>query len=200
MDNDSSLVLSDPIDAIWLQMEGEPDEWYERFSTYYLQLGPSRNLTRAYVRYLASENPEQAAIVLSKPHYVNTPQKWSEIARVWNWRDRAEAFDLFTASENYAFVERARNYLMRSTEAAAETLVKNLDNPRHAVAAAKEILDRGGVPGARVVGVGRIDPYTADDLKRAEQALIEWEERIRGGRIIDADADGDDGTDVGSQD
>ena len=52
------------------------------------------------------------------------------------------------------------------------------------MAAAKEILDRGGLPGTHLVGVGRIEPYTADDLRKAEADVSDWEKRIRGDTVV----------------
>lgn len=74
--------------------------------------------------------------------------------------------------------------MLQSTEAAARALVENLKNPRLAVAAAKEILDRGGLPGTHLVGVGRVEPYTADDLRSAEEAVNKWEKQIRGDTVV----------------
>lgn len=180
----NDLIRGDTVDIVWLQRDGEPTEWYRRFMSFYLPLGPSRNLTRAYLRCLESEEPEKALAKKAAKGYINTSPQWSEIARMWHWRDRAEAFDLYTASENFSYVDKARDILLQSTEAAARALVENLKNPRLAVAAAKEILDRGGLPGTHLVGVGRIEPYTADDLRKAEADVSDWEKRIRGDTVV----------------
>lgn len=180
----SNLVRMETVDIVWLQQDKEPDSWYRRFMSFYLPLGPSRNLTRAYLRCLESEEPEKAFAKKSAKGYINTSPQWSEIARTWHWRERAEAFDLYTAGENFSYVDKARDILLQSTEAAARALVENLKNPRLAVAAAKEILDRGGLPGTHLVGVGRVEPYTADDLRSAEEAVNKWEKQIRGDTVV----------------
>lgn len=180
---------SEKIEIPWLQMEGEPDQWYRMFMAYYLTLGPSRNLTRAYLRCMEKERPHKKQV--TEGTNLSVMVEWSEAARLWKWRNRAEAFDLHSSSENFLYVDKARDILIQGTVKAAETLIAALDVPRTAVAAAKEILDRGGLPGTHLIGVGRIEPYTADDLHRAEQDLEEWENKIRG-KVIDVDASSSD--------
>lgn len=188
----SDLVKTDSIDIVWLQEAEEPTLWYRRFMAYYLPLGPSRNLTRAYLKYLTAECPEIAIQKKASRGYINAAASWSEKAREWHWRMRAEAFDLYTSSENFSYVDKARDILLQGTEAAARALIESLKSPRLAVAAAKEILDRGGLPGTHLVGVGRIEPYTADDLHRAEQDVANWEKQIRGSdTIVDANVSSD---------
>lgn len=178
---------SDSVEIAWLQMPEEPEGWYNRFVAYYLPLGPTRNLTRAYLKFLATNNPKQLDKVNASGNIVSG---WSEHANLWHWRERADAFDLYNASESFAYVDKARNILLQGTEAAAQALVENLKSPRLAVAAAKEILDRGGLPGTHLLGVGRVEPYTADDLHKAEKEVAEWEKQIRGDIvIIDANPD-----------
>jgi len=174
--------------APWLQVDDEPIMWYRRFMMYYLPLGPNRNLTRAYFKWLETEKPEQAAKMKATRAFVNTSRNWSVQARTWKWRERAEAFDLHCSSEIFGYVDQARETLMKSANEAAEALVSNLTSPRLGVSAAKEILDRVGLPSTHLVGVGKIDPYSADELHRAEREVADWEKEIRG-NIIDGEAD-----------
>lgn len=182
----SNLVPTESIKANWLQEPGEPSLWYRRFMLYYLPLGPSRNLTRAYMKCLEAEEPEKAAKKKASKHYVNAMSNWSDKSREWKWRERAEMFDMYNVGEYLAYVDQARETLMRNAQMAAQALVANLDNPRLGVAAAKEILDRVGLPSTHLVGVGKIEPYSADDLKKAEAEVADWENKIRG-RVIDVD-------------
>lgn len=76
----SNLVRMETVDIVWLQQDKEPDSWYRRFMSFYLPLGPSRNLTRAYLRCLESEEPEKAFAKKSAKGYINTSPQWSEIA------------------------------------------------------------------------------------------------------------------------
>lgn len=180
----SDLIRSETIDIVWLQQDEESDLWYRRFMAYYLPLGPSRNLTRAYVKYMSVEKPESATVAKAAQGHVNIVSSWHEHAHLWHWRERAEAFDLYNAGENFSYVDKARDILMQGTEAAAKALIDSLKSPRLAVAAAKEILDRGGLPGTHLVGVGRVEPYTADDLHKAEKDVADWEKQIRGDSVI----------------
>lgn len=178
------------ISVPWIQMDDEPDMWYRRFMMYYLTLGPTRNLTRAFIKYLETEQPDAATLVRADSKFVNISRAWSSTARQWKWRERAEAFDLHSSTEIFAYVDRARDTLLKNADEAAQALVKNLTNPRLAVAAAKEILDRAGLPGTHLVGVSRVEPYTADDLRKAETEVADWERQIRGD-IIDVDKEAD---------
>lgn len=181
----SDLIRTESINIVWLKQDEESDLWYRRFISYYLPLGPSRNLTRAYMKCLSVEKPEIVAAKEASGKVVNIMFTWSDNARMWHWRERADAFDLYNAGENFSYVDKARDILMRGTEAAAQALLDSLKSPRLAVAAAKEILDRGGLPGTHLVGIGHVEPYTADDLHKAEKEVAEWEKQIRGDTVID---------------
>jgi len=186
----SELAVQEPnlVVAPWLQVEEEPIYWYRRFMTYYLPLGPNRNLTRAYFKWLEVEKPEQAAKKKATRAFINTSQEWSQHARLWKWRERAESFDLHCSSEIFGYIDQARETLMKSANEAAMALIENLKNPRLGVQAAKEILDRVGLPSTHLIGVGKIEPYSADELRKAEEEVANWERNIRGD-VIDVSAD-----------
>lgn len=137
---------------------------------------------RAWLKCIEIEQPERAA--RQGKNNKNAASQWSEKSREWKWRERADAFDLYNASEYAGVVDQARATLLKSSDEAAKALVANLTNPRLAVAAAKEILDRAGLPGTHIVGVGHLEPYTADDLRKAEEEVSSWERQVRGD-IID---------------
>jgi len=183
------------VKAPWLQQEDESPLWYQRFLLYYLPLGPGRNLTQAYIRHLKAEKPERAERLENSGRYINTSKEWSEAARKYEWMQRAVAFDTFNAIEMRQHVQEAREVLIKNTKKAAETLVNNLGHPRQGVAAAKEILDRAGLPGAHVVGHGQITPYSADDFNKAQAEIADWEQKIRGeiveGDFREPDSDGE---------
>lgn len=181
----NEITISEPVAAIWLQMEGESDLWYRRFIAYYVPLGPSRNLTRAYMKFLKVEDPEKAKKYAQTKGFLQSASIWSEMSRRYQWRERAEAFDLYNMSESMSYVDQARETLLKNADAAAKALVDSLTSPRLAVAAAKEILDRAGLPGTHIIGVGKIEPYSADDLKRAETEAAEFERSLRDGTVID---------------
>jgi hypothetical protein len=194
----TDIITTDKEEAIvapWLMQEDESSTWYNRFLMYYLPLGPGRTLTQAYLRYCENENPEVAEKIKAKEHYTNVASQWSRACAQYDWRLRAEAFDRFNALEFRRYVQDARKHLIEHAQDAAETLVKNLASPRQGVVAAKEILNRVGLPSATVVGHSNITPYSADDFNRAQKELEEWENKIRDEEVIegdvrDADSDG----------
>jgi len=82
----------------WLRQKNEPALWFMRFKRY-LDMGPKRSL-RAVV---ASEPQDNKAGKGNKVQTKNSEQKisdvsvpgaWSRSAKVWQWKARAEAYDL----------------------------------------------------------------------------------------------------------
>lgn len=167
--------VEEPITYAWTQQDGEPYFWFHRFITYFLPLGPGRSIIKAYETMVAAEHPEVAEARRRSKKKMNATGAWSTKARVWGWRDRAKAYDKFAFSEALAEVDKARLTLLESADKAALALVGALSNSRLVVAAAKEILDRVGLPGTTNVGVGPIDKFTADELRQAEREVDEWE-------------------------
>ena len=171
----------------WLQMVDEPWNWFQRFIKYYLPLGPGRSLYGAYTQMVETEHPEVAAARRAKAESDPTFRKkkavainsWTKCARLWDWRERAKAFDRFTYKAAQAQVDNARITLLGSANKAALALVEALTNPRLQVAAAKEILDRAGLPGTTNVGLGPIEKFSADELSQAEQEVDAWESQVR---------------------
>lgn len=162
------LVIANP----WTQMVDEPDEWYDKFTTYYLAMGYGRTLTKAFEQYVLAEHPEKKDVVLVRGTHT-APSSWSVMSNRYNWRKRAQAWDAERAKDLASTVTEARTLLQETTVEAVMTLRKALTNPRTAVAAAKEILDRGGVPAVTVHQV-KLVPFTADDLAEARSEIEEW--------------------------
>lgn len=67
----------------WERRDKEPDIWYDRFERFRLA-GPSRSLLSIYNAERAKEQQEAARDV---------PGAWKDSARIWQWRDRAAAWD-----------------------------------------------------------------------------------------------------------
>lgn len=80
----------------WLRQKNEPANWYMRFRRY-LDLGPGRSLRKA----LASEPNQKATHSNKKLSDISIPSSWSRSAKVWRWKERAEAFDL-SQQERYS--------------------------------------------------------------------------------------------------
>lgn len=164
------------MDFPWLQQENEPDNWYRRFVKYYLNLGHGRTLLKAMSLFLQTEHPERYARFLENPRQ-SASAEWSTTASAWQWRERARIYDMASMQEAMEKVGEARKILIESTPKAAKALVESLENPRTRVNAAKEILDRGGLPGT-IVHEERVVPFTADELSQAQTELETWEQRL----------------------
>jgi hypothetical protein len=160
----------------WQRIEDEPWLWFGRFTKYFLPQGPGRSLYHAYELMVAAEHPEVAE-ARRKAHKekMTSIAVWSRMAKDWHWRDRSKAFDRFTYQSAQAHVDLARITLLSSANKAAGALVDALTNERLKVAAAKEILDRAGLPGTVNVGIGPADKFTADELRAAEDEISDWE-------------------------
>jgi len=76
-----------PVNA-WERQKNEPANWYMRFRRY-LDMGPHRSL-RAVV---ATESNKEATKGNTKLSDVSVPGSWSRSAKVWNWQERAKAYD-----------------------------------------------------------------------------------------------------------
>jgi len=169
------VQVEEPTTYAWTQRDGEPWFWFNRFITYFLPLGPGRSIIKAYETMVAAEHPEVAEARRRSKKKMNATGAWSKKARDWDWRDRAKAYDRFAYAEALAEVDKARVTLLESANTAALTLAGALSDGRLKVAAAKEILDRVGLPGTVNVGVGPIEKFTADELRQAEREVDEWE-------------------------
>lgn len=69
---------------IYERLPEEPNLWYDRF-VQYLQMGPSRSLLGAVNAEKAKKSKEKQTS--------NIPGAWSEAAKQWRWKERAEAWD-----------------------------------------------------------------------------------------------------------
>lgn len=156
----------------WAQLEGEPDDMYEVFVQFYLALGIGRTLAQAYALYYEKfRSPESTA------QYLKPPQAWFDAARKWEWRLRSLEYDKHQLQIAANTIQAARQKIQQSTVLAVDALIEALDNPRLKVAAAKEILDRGGVP-TKTVHVLEMQPYTADDFAQAAKEVELWERKM----------------------
>src|SRR5215469_10862110 len=95
-----------PDEKPWLRQKNEPALWYMRLKRY-LELGPKRSL-RAVV---ASEPQDQKAEKGDKIQkrkaegvsIVSVPGSWARAAKAWNWKERAEAYDLAQIEKEAAY-------------------------------------------------------------------------------------------------
>jgi len=76
----------------WLRQKNEPALWFMRFKNY-LNLGPKRSLRAAFA---AEPTAKKATKSLEgkKLSEVSVPGAWKRAVKVWNWKERCEAYDL----------------------------------------------------------------------------------------------------------
>ena len=161
----------------WMYQPDEPPLWYDRFSKYFLPLGPGRTLLKAFLSYLSVEEPRRFAKYQTERRHSAEPG-WSKAAGDYQWRERADQYDAFTYSEALFIVEMAKRKLLESSEKAVDALVTALAEGRLKVSAAKEILDRAGLPSTSKHDIS-VSPYSADEFAKASQEVTEWEKKIR---------------------
>lgn len=118
----------------WLRQKNEPALWYMRFRRW-LDLGPRRTLEAAINTEpdsLGKQKPVKQPEP-GKPHKVMIPGSWSRAARVWNWKARAEAYDLVELEREAALFREttartspfaSRSYRISTLDLLAGTLRK----------------------------------------------------------------------------
>lgn len=93
---------------------------------------------------------------------------------MYNWRERAAAYDAACSLIVIDTVALALETLRDASVEAAEALIEALQNPKTKVQAAKEILNRIGIPATERRETVSVR-VTADDIKRAREEATEWE-------------------------
>jgi len=162
----------------WTQRTDEANEWYDKFMLHYIPLGPTRTLLQAYLSYAkaSATSSDQAVMVIANPPK-SAPANWSTVAREMDWRKRALAYDAEQSKDLVNTMTQAKQVLQAATLDAAVALRNALSNPKFAVAAAKEILDRGGLPAVTLHAI-KLMPFTADDLAQATREVEEWQRNL----------------------
>lgn len=166
-------------DEVWTydKLEDEPLHWYEVFKRYYMLTGLSRSVRKAYVQYLENEKPDSDQLSRAMRDKIGhrTGHYWYDIALKYFWKERANAWDLERTDEFKKEVQEARILLMGLTPEAVAALESALQETRSRVQAAKEILDRAGVPATTRVDVDATIQLTADEMAAAKDEATEWE-------------------------
>jgi hypothetical protein len=168
--------VTEPEVQPWDQVAEEPDEQYMWFHDYYLEMGYRRTIRGAHAAWVVATNPPGS----QRLGKADQARKWSRAAEDWEWFKRATAYDAYSQSDALTAVKQAQLNLKLATVAAVDALIKNLDNPRTGVAAAKEILDRGGIPGRTISDNITTVHISADDMAQAAREVEEWETKILG--------------------
>jgi len=153
----------------WDQMAAEPDKWFVIFQKYFLPLGPGRSVRQAYKVWQEDHGKTQGP--------KDRPTRWwLQMANRWEWRLRAFDYDKHLNQRTMNVAELAIDMLQDVAVDAVEALASALDNPRTRVAAAKEILDRAGVPALKRTEKVSVT-LTGEDIRRAKDDADEWEKK-----------------------
>ncbi len=157
----------------WGQRPDEGAREFNFFYKYYLPLGFSRSVRKAYFLYLSEVEPTKVAAAQAEGKWIGVPGDWTDASRVYDWKGRAEMFDKEAMAEAIQAVEEAAKKIRMAAPLAADTLIENFKNPRNGVAAANSILDRAGVKTATIV-ISK--EFKAEDMAKAEEELRQWQQ------------------------
>lgn len=157
----------------WWPTPGEPDRWYGRFERFFLMQGPSRSLQAAYRMWVASDNRELG--LKGKRDIANN---WKINCLAFRWRERAAAYDGYINHLIMKKVEASRRRLQDAAPLAVDALVNALTDTRSRVPAAKEILDRAGLPSTTRQEIRAAVGFTSEDLSEASAEVDEWEKKM----------------------
>src|SRR4030042_558968 len=146
------------------QLPNEPDAWYYKFLKYFVNAGAGRSVAAAYRDYCRIEHPNR----LDDNDRVNTPRIWAAMAKQYGWRERSSEYDRQYAKLTVDSVALAIEILRDAAPDAAVALVTSLDSPKTRVSAAREILDRVGVPRKTVQETVSMK-ITPEDLRKARE-------------------------------
>jgi hypothetical protein len=176
--------------APWERQPGEPARWYARF-TIYLELGIHRTLQRAYrIVGLVEERPGK-----------QPGAAWYQMARKWQWRARAAAWDA-AERERLRGIEQERRFDAREVRlkmidellAGVYFVLLSADLPEMKIEEARARLPtlrlffrdllaaqraELGLPALADDDDAGIDSFTADEYSVAQRAIVEWLRRRR---------------------
>jgi hypothetical protein len=122
MVDETPATLPAPRATPWEQLPNEPNASYVRFLAY-RNLGPCRSIQRAAA--LASGKPTGAtrAKKVKKSETITPVATWYNDSSAWNWKDRAERWDIDRLNDAAERVESAISELIiRLSQKATEAL------------------------------------------------------------------------------
>jgi hypothetical protein len=135
---------------IFERQPGEPARWFRRFTEHYLVIQEGRSLDNAYKRFRESQGITKGPLTV--------PSDWIAAFAKWNWRKRANAWDVYQAD------------MIREASAA-----KALDEHNRLRLLAQERLNRIAQVGENIDHADVTDPVQYE--KRIGRA-IELERRV----------------------
>lgn len=157
----------------WWPQPDEPDLWYYRFERFYLMQGPTRSVQSSYRLWILSEGRELGSKALK-----DVSNTWLERTRAYNWQARAMDYDGEINRRILLKVEAASRRLRDAAPLAVEALINSLGVPRYAVQAAKEILDRAGLPAVTRQEIRTQIAFSTEDLEEAREEVESWEKKM----------------------
>lgn len=171
--NDTNLTETTSDVPPWGQRPDEGAREFNFFYKYYLPLGFSRSLRKAYLLYLSEVEPDKVVVAQKEGKWLDATAEWRMIANEYDWKGRANAFDKEAMAEAIQAVEDAAKKIRMAAPQAVDALIDNLKNPRNGVAAANSLLDRAGVKTATIV-ISK--EFKAEDMAQAEEELRQWQQ------------------------
>lgn len=162
-------------DPSWWPQPSEPSMWYYRFERFYLMQGPTRSIQSSYRLWVLSEGKTLGSKALK-----DVSNAWLENTRRYNWQGRAMDYDGEINRRILLKVEAASRRLRDAAPLAVEALINSLGVPRYAVQAAKEILDRAGLPAVTRQEIRTQVAFSTEDLEQAREEVESWEKTILG--------------------
>jgi hypothetical protein len=130
----------------WEQMSEEPDLWYSRFTHYRLMM---------FGRSIAAVFKEEYSNKLDNTRKSTEPDgTWYEIARKWEWKERAAAYDAHWVEEQDAIIKQEREIALRSGFAIQHKRVQSLDKVLNRLLEMAEHEDKVWIRDVKSIGAG----------------------------------------------
>jgi hypothetical protein len=148
-------------DQPWDRRDGEPTRWYQRFSAFRLA-GPGRSLNRVY-------NDERVMKGCKESHQASG--KWREIAKAWQWVDRAQAWDKYLLDMANRQKEAERMAVLADGFGLDHLRVEALKKLAQQLEQWTQENDKVWLPDVKSIGMGK--DAERIDLVRFNAALIE---------------------------
>jgi hypothetical protein len=186
----------------WERMSGESNLWYARFEAY-RELGSGRSIRKLFLRYKQERGLHAKAV----------PGRWYAVARRWQWRERAEAWD---QAEREMLREQERERRVQSHQRRMDMIdvllvavfraLKRADLDALDCGEAREWLPTMRMMFKDLLNAQRAEmelspdqdedvsdaiTFTADELLVAQRELEEWLKHEAAGDVDSAPADAD---------
>ena len=127
-----------PDEKPWLRQKNEPALWFMRFNRY-LEMGPKRSLRKAVAAEPDSKKAPEGTgknQETKKLSDVSIPGAWKRASKVWNWVERAAAYDIAQQAKEAVLMRKmagtqefsSRSYRLLQLNYAAKCVQKLLES------------------------------------------------------------------------